>query len=91
MVKLHPALGMVADTGRAQGTPSGWLMPVQYERTARAAGNALTSPKERTFNIALTRLFRFVPSPSERVRERWEVIAKKIPLVLARGILILSS
>jgi len=29
----NPVLGMVADTGL-------WLRPVQYERTARAAGNA---------------------------------------------------
>jgi hypothetical protein len=31
-----PTLGMEADTGL-------WLMPVQYERTARAEGNARIS------------------------------------------------
>ncbi|OCX50344.1 hypothetical protein BEL04_21390 [Mucilaginibacter sp. PPCGB 2223] len=33
---------MAADTGRAMGCGP-WLMPVQYERTARAAGNAQTT------------------------------------------------
>ncbi len=32
----QPALGIAADTGP-------WLMPAQYERKARAAGNAIVS------------------------------------------------
>ncbi|MFC0516236.1 hypothetical protein ACFFGT_18585 [Mucilaginibacter angelicae] len=43
------ALGMGADTGL-------WLMPVQYERTARAAGNAIIDFEYRIFDFGISEI-----------------------------------